>query len=151
MPSGAASFAFRVPEDMELTGPMKLRLHVELADATDAHLFATVSKQAGHHDVPFEGPFGFGCDVVAKGWLRMPIVASTNLAANRTAPSIRTTTPSRSCPATYLRSTSRYSPRRRSSLEATCCVDGQRASGRHDEAPREGVEPSLALDRPPKI
>ena len=68
---GGASFAFRVPEDMELAGPMKVRLHVELADATDAHLFATVSKQAGHHDVPFEGPFGFGCDVVAKGWLRV--------------------------------------------------------------------------------
>ena len=71
VPAGAASFTLRVPEDMELVGPMKLRLHVELADTTDAHLFAFVCKRAGDHDVPFEGPFGFGFDVVAKGWLRV--------------------------------------------------------------------------------
>ena len=71
VPDGAVSFALRVPEDMELTGPMKLRVHVELAGATDAHLFAVVCKQTGDQDVPFEGPFGFGCDVVAKGWLRV--------------------------------------------------------------------------------
>jgi predicted acyl esterase len=71
VPNGAASFVLCVPEDMELSGPMKLRLHVELVGGTDAHLFALVCKRTGDNDVPFEGPFGFGCDVVAKGWLRI--------------------------------------------------------------------------------
>ncbi|HEY5243439.1 MAG TPA: CocE/NonD family hydrolase C-terminal non-catalytic domain-containing protein [Polyangiaceae bacterium] len=71
VPGDAATFVFRVPEDMELVGPMKLRLHIALADATDAYLFASICKRAGRREVPFEGPFGFGCDVVAKGWLRV--------------------------------------------------------------------------------
>jgi len=78
-PDGGASFAFRAPDDFELVGPMKLRLHVELAEATDAHLFVAVSKvehAAGdgrleRRAVAFEGPFGFGRDVVARGWLRV--------------------------------------------------------------------------------
>jgi predicted acyl esterase len=76
-PDGGSSFAFRVAEDMELAGPMRLRLHVELVDASDAHLFVAISKiegaanGAGGRELRFEGPFGFGCDVVAKGWLRL--------------------------------------------------------------------------------
>ena len=78
-PDGGASFAFRAPDDFELVGPMKLRLHVELAEATDAHLFVAGSKvehAAGdgrleRRAVAFEGPFGFGRDVVARGWLRV--------------------------------------------------------------------------------
>jgi predicted acyl esterase len=79
IPEGGASFALRVPREMVLAGPMKLRLHVELVDADDAHLFIAVSKVEGQprgtategRVLPFEGSFGFGCDVVAKGWLRM--------------------------------------------------------------------------------
>jgi predicted acyl esterase len=79
VPDGGARFLFRVDEDLELVGPMKLRLHVELAGATDAHLFVAVSKVVGASNgangkqrvLPFEGPFGFGCDVVARGWLRV--------------------------------------------------------------------------------
>jgi putative CocE/NonD family hydrolase len=79
VPEGGASFALHVPRDMVLAGPMKLRLHVELVDADDAHLFIAVSKVEGRPTgtatdgrvLPFEGSFGFGCDVVAKGWLRM--------------------------------------------------------------------------------
>ena len=56
---------------MELVGPMKLRLHLALEGASDAHLFVAVSKLAGARVLPFEGPFGFGCDVVARGWLRV--------------------------------------------------------------------------------
>ncbi len=57
---------------MELVGPMKLRLHVELQGASDAHLFVAVSKiDAGGSEVPqSEGSTGFGCDV-AKGWQRL--------------------------------------------------------------------------------
>jgi predicted acyl esterase len=79
VPDGGASFTFRVPGDMALAGPMKLRLYVELVDAEDAHLFIGVSKLGRSADgamladraLRFEGPFGFGCDVVARGWLRM--------------------------------------------------------------------------------
>jgi predicted acyl esterase len=79
VPEGGATFVFRAPDDFELVGPMKLRLHVELAGASDAHLFVAVSKveRAGESGRPrrralaFEGPFGFGCDVVARGWLRV--------------------------------------------------------------------------------
>jgi predicted acyl esterase len=62
---------------MDLAGPMKLRLHVELEGAPDAHLFVAVSKLdgtgpgGGGGELGFEGPFGFGCDVVARGWLRL--------------------------------------------------------------------------------
>jgi predicted acyl esterase len=77
VPNGGAVFTYRVPGEMDLAGPMKLRLHVELADASDAHLFVAVSKiaagsnGAAGRELPFEGPFGFGRDVVAKGWLRL--------------------------------------------------------------------------------
>jgi uncharacterized protein len=73
VPHGGASFDLRVPEDMELVGPMRLRLHVELqGPSSDAHLFVAVSKiDAGGREVPFEGSSGFGCDVVAKGWQRL--------------------------------------------------------------------------------
>jgi predicted acyl esterase len=79
VPDGAARFVFHAPQDVELVGPMKLRLHVALAGASDAYLFVAVSKIAGaaggatSADTPlrFEGPFGFGCDVMARGWLRV--------------------------------------------------------------------------------
>ncbi len=71
LPDGRASFGFRMPDEMELAGPMKLRLQVELVDATDAHLFVAVSKVVADRVLRFEGPFGFGCDVVARGWLRL--------------------------------------------------------------------------------
>ena len=79
VPDGGASFVFRLPEELEIVGPMKLRLHVELQGTTDAHLFVGVSKIGGgangavgrERALPFEGPFGFGRDLVARGWLRI--------------------------------------------------------------------------------
>jgi predicted acyl esterase len=71
VPDGGASFSFRAADDMEIAGPMKLRLYVELVGATDAHLFVAVSKVQAARDVVFEGSSGFGCDVMSKGWLRV--------------------------------------------------------------------------------
>lgn len=71
--TGRTSFTFPVNDDMELAGPMKLRLFVELAGCSDAHLFAAVRKIARGRHVPFEGSFGFGFDVVSKGWLRVAL------------------------------------------------------------------------------
>jgi hypothetical protein len=70
-PDSGASFSFTCPEDLELVGPMRLLLYAELAGGDDAHLFAAVRKLAGGAHVPFEGPFGFGRDVVSRGWLRV--------------------------------------------------------------------------------
>ncbi len=70
-PAGGVQFAWRLPEDLELAGPMKLKLHVELGGATDAHLFVAVRKLEGTRHVPFEGAYGFGRDVVTKGWMRV--------------------------------------------------------------------------------
>ena len=73
-PNGCASFELRVEGDMELVGTMKLRLLVELTGSEDAYLFAAVRKldaASRGREALFEGAFGFGCDVVAKGWLRL--------------------------------------------------------------------------------
>ncbi len=70
-PDGGVSFRLQLSEDTELAGPMKLRLYVELRGGSDAHLFVAVRKFVGGEHVPFEGPFGFGRDTVARGWLRM--------------------------------------------------------------------------------
>jgi predicted acyl esterase len=68
---GSASFVYVVPDDLELVGPMTLRLVVALEAAEDASLFAAVRKFVGESEIPFEGPFGFGRDVVSRGWLRV--------------------------------------------------------------------------------
>jgi predicted acyl esterase len=77
LPHGCASFSYRFEREVELVGPMKLLVHVGLVDTSDAHLFAAVSKferapnGAREAEVPFEGSYGFGCDVVAKGCQRI--------------------------------------------------------------------------------
>jgi predicted acyl esterase len=82
-PAGRVSFSFTMAADTELTGPMKLRLNVELIGATDAHLFVALRKFRKRRHVCFEGSFGFGRDVVTKGWLR---VAHRRMDASRSDP-----------------------------------------------------------------
>ncbi|BBX68636.1 CocE/NonD family hydrolase [Mycolicibacterium psychrotolerans] len=62
-------FGWTVPRDVELTGPMALRLFVS-ADTDDVDLFVGVEKWRGDTYVPFEGSYGFGRDRVSTGWLR---------------------------------------------------------------------------------
>ena len=68
--SRGVRFGWTVPEDIELTGPMALRLFVSVHGADDLDLFAGVEKWTGAGYVPFEGSYGFGRDRVATGWLR---------------------------------------------------------------------------------
>ncbi len=63
-----ARFGWAVRSDIELTGPMALRLWVEVAGADDVFLFAGVEKWRGRRYVPFEGSYGFGRDRVTTGW-----------------------------------------------------------------------------------
>ncbi len=66
-----ASWTWIVASDLELTGPMALRLRVSLDGATDANLFAGVEKWRAGRFVPFEGSFGFGFDRVTTGWMKI--------------------------------------------------------------------------------
>ncbi|MDQ3864876.1 MAG: CocE/NonD family hydrolase, partial [Actinomycetota bacterium] len=68
--SGRASFTWYVPEDLEITGPMALRLSVEVRGAEDVYLFVGVQKLRAGRVVPFEGSYGYGFDRVTTGWLK---------------------------------------------------------------------------------
>lgn len=71
--SGAASFTWTVPEDVELTGPMVARLWVELSGCDDANLFVGVEKWRDGRFVTFEGSYGYGRDRVTTGWQRIAL------------------------------------------------------------------------------
>jgi predicted acyl esterase len=66
--SGRVCFSWQVAEDVELVGPMKLRLHLEVQGANDVSLFAGVRKLRRGREILFEGSYGFGRDMVTKGW-----------------------------------------------------------------------------------
>ncbi|MGD0529920.1 MAG: CocE/NonD family hydrolase [Polyangiaceae bacterium] len=67
---GRASFSFTFRTDTEVTGPMKLRLHLEARGADDLVVFAGVRKLRDGREVVFEGSYGFGRDMVTRGWLK---------------------------------------------------------------------------------
>jgi uncharacterized protein len=73
--SQGTRFAWVVPVDTELTGPMSLRLFVEMRGADDVELFAGVEKWRGGRYVPFEGSYGFGRDRVTTGWQKASLRA----------------------------------------------------------------------------
>jgi putative CocE/NonD family hydrolase len=68
--TGGARFGWTIPADIELTGPMALRLFVSVAEADDVDLFVGVEKWRGSTFVSFEGSYGFGRDRVATGWMK---------------------------------------------------------------------------------
>ena len=68
--NGRASFSWLVPAELELVGSMNLRLHLEAEGSDDVNLFAGVRKLRDGCEVPFEGSYGFGRDLVTRGWLK---------------------------------------------------------------------------------
>jgi putative CocE/NonD family hydrolase len=66
----AVSFAWTLAEDLDVIGPMALRLHIEVKGADDVFLFAGVRKIRAGAEIQFEGSFGFSGDMVSKGWQR---------------------------------------------------------------------------------
>ena len=74
--SHGVRFGWNVPADTELTGPMALRLFVEMSGADDVDLIVGVEKWRGKDYVPFEGSYGFGRDRVTTGWQRLHFVPS---------------------------------------------------------------------------
>jgi uncharacterized protein len=68
--SGGARFGWTLLADTEITGPMAVRLFVEVHGSDDADLFVGVEKWRGQRYVPFEGSYGFGRDRITAGWLK---------------------------------------------------------------------------------
>ncbi|MEE1820073.1 CocE/NonD family hydrolase [Streptomyces sp. SP18ES09] len=68
-------FGWTLTRDTELTGPMALRLYVELLDTDDMDLVVGVEKWSGGRFVPFEGSYGYGRDRVATGWQNLALRA----------------------------------------------------------------------------
>lgn len=66
---GGARFGWTLAEDLELTGPMALRLYVSVDGADDVDLCVGVEKWRGDEHVGFEGSYGFGRDRITTGWL----------------------------------------------------------------------------------
>jgi uncharacterized protein len=73
--SRAAAFTWFVRDDVELTGPMAVRLWLDLHGCDDANLFVGVEKWRDGRYVPFEGSYGFGRDRVATGSQRLSLRA----------------------------------------------------------------------------
>jgi uncharacterized protein len=65
-----ACWEWTTDADIEITGPMALRLWVEVDGADDIDLYAGAEKWRGRSYVCFEGSYGFGRDRVTTGWLR---------------------------------------------------------------------------------
>ena len=65
------SLTWPVPQDTDIIGHGALRLWVSLLDADDAHLFIGVRKFRDGRECLFEGSYGFGFDMVTRGWQRL--------------------------------------------------------------------------------
>jgi predicted acyl esterase len=63
-------FRWSIPEDIDVIGPMALRLWIKAEDACDPVFFAGIRKFRAGAEVTFEGSFGFSGDMVSKGWQR---------------------------------------------------------------------------------
>ncbi len=67
---GILRFRWSVPRDMDIIGPMALRLWIKAQDASDPVIFAGIRKFRAGAEVTFEGSYGFSGDMVSKGWQR---------------------------------------------------------------------------------
>ncbi len=67
---GMASLSWTAPHDMDIIGPMALRVFVELDGADDITLMTGLRKFRGEDETVFEGSYGFAYDMVSKGWQR---------------------------------------------------------------------------------
>jgi putative CocE/NonD family hydrolase len=69
--NGSLKFRWQVPAACDLIGPMTFNADVSLEGASDATLLVAVRLIRGGVEVPFEGSYGFGHDVVTHGWHRL--------------------------------------------------------------------------------
>jgi predicted acyl esterase len=64
------AFEWELPADLDVIGPMALRLHLSATGDDDPRVFVAVNKVRGGSVVPFEGSLGFDRDAVTTGWQR---------------------------------------------------------------------------------
>ncbi len=64
-------FVWEFRSRVDVVGPMTAHLNVSLSGGDDAVIFAAVRKARGGREVAFEGSYGFGRDVVTRGWQRV--------------------------------------------------------------------------------
>ncbi len=76
-------FERRIAEEVDICGPMELTLDLVTDDLDDVNLFAGVRLIRNGRSVGFEGAFGFGMDLVARGCLKASMRA---LDVERSAP-----------------------------------------------------------------
>ncbi|WP_198668745.1 CocE/NonD family hydrolase [Homoserinimonas sp. OAct 916] len=69
----AAAFTWTVGENVELTGPLALKVWLSLERVDDANIFVGVEKRRAGRAVDFEGSYGYGRDCVASGRLRVAL------------------------------------------------------------------------------
>lgn len=69
----ALAFSHHFDRDVEITGPMSLRLMIALDGVDDAHLFVGVEKWSAGQYIPFEGSYGYGRDRIADGRRRLAL------------------------------------------------------------------------------
>jgi len=65
------SLTWTVQQDVDIIGHAALRLWISLERGSDAHLFVGVRKFRGGRECVFEGSYGFGFDMVTRGWQRV--------------------------------------------------------------------------------
>jgi predicted acyl esterase len=66
--AGGVRFGWTVTDDIELTGPMALRLYVAVEGTDDVDLVVGVEKWRTDQYIGFEGSYGFGRDRITTGW-----------------------------------------------------------------------------------
>ncbi|HEX7359707.1 MAG TPA: CocE/NonD family hydrolase C-terminal non-catalytic domain-containing protein [Bryobacteraceae bacterium] len=64
-------FEWVFEEDVDVIGPMALRVYIKVSGGDDAVLFAGIRKFRGRRELTFEGSYGFAYDMVTKGWQRV--------------------------------------------------------------------------------
>lgn len=69
--TGMLSLTWPVRQDIDIIGHGALRLWVSLEGTDDAHLFVGLRKFRDGRECLFEGSYGFGFDMVTRGWQRV--------------------------------------------------------------------------------
>ncbi len=71
--NGSLTYTYKFTQDIEIVGPMKLTLNIELEETDDANIFVGIQKFHDGKEVEFEGVYGFPNDIVAKTALRVAL------------------------------------------------------------------------------
>lgn len=71
--NGSLTYNYTFTQDVEIVGPMKLTLNIELEDTDDANIFVGIQKFHNGKEVEFEGVYGFPHDLVARTTLRVAL------------------------------------------------------------------------------